>query len=90
MSLPAGEVYRAGLELDMDERAVVAHGLLASPHPVGAARADLDEIWKAELRRGILEIEDGSVELVSGEESQATFGGCSPTSARDPGLLRAS
>ena len=47
MSLPADEVYRAGLELD------------------------LDETWKAELRRRILEIEDGSIELVSGEESQA-------------------
>lgn len=70
MSLPADEVYRAGLELDMDERAVVAHSLLASLHPEGADQADLDETWKAELRRRILEIEDGSIELVSGEESQ--------------------
>ena len=43
MALPADEVYRAGLELDMDERAVVAHSLLASLHPDGAAQADLDE-----------------------------------------------
>ncbi len=71
MSLPADEVYRAGLELDMDERAVVAHGLLASLHPEGAAQAELDETWKSELRRRILEIEDGSIELVPGEESQA-------------------
>ncbi|MEJ7832632.1 MAG: hypothetical protein WKF79_06940 [Nocardioides sp.] len=66
MSLRADEVYRAGLELDMDERAVVAHSL----HPEGPVQADVDETWKTELRRCILEIEDGSIELVSGEESQ--------------------
>jgi putative addiction module component (TIGR02574 family) len=71
MSPSADEVYRAGLELDSDERAVVAHSLLASLHPEGAARVDLDETWKAELRRRVLEIEDSSIELVSSEESQA-------------------
>ena len=33
MGLRADEVYEASLELDLDERTIVAHRLLASLHP---------------------------------------------------------
>lgn len=71
MSVKADEVYRAGLELDVDERAVVAHSLLASLHSDDATEPEFDAAWSAELRRRIEDIDSGAVSLVDGQDSQA-------------------
>ena len=66
-------VYELGMELDVDERAVVAHKLLASVDGEASDgdQVDVDAAWKDEIRRRIDEVERGEVQLVSGEESQA-------------------
>ena len=66
-------VYELGMELDVDERAVVAHKLLASVHGEASDgdQVDVDAAWMGEIRRRIDEVERGEVQLVSGEESQA-------------------
>lgn len=66
-------VYEFGMELDVDERAVVAHRLLASVHDEASDgdQVDVDAAWTHEIRRRIDEVERGEVQLVSGEESQA-------------------
>ena len=66
-------VYELGMELDVDERAVVAHKLLASVdgEASDADQVDVDAAWMGEIRRRIDEVERGEVQLVSGEESQA-------------------
>ena len=66
-------VYEFGLALDIDERTVVAHRLLASVQDETGDedQANVDAGWTDEIRRRIDEIERGEVQLVSGEESQA-------------------
>lgn len=66
-------VYELGLALDVDERTVVAHRLLASVHDEASDGdlVDVDTAWTDEIRRRIDEVERGEVQLVSGEESQA-------------------
>ncbi|MFT4011093.1 MAG: addiction module protein [Nocardioidaceae bacterium] len=72
MALKADEVYQAGLELDLDERTVVAHRLLASLHPDDdASHPEVDAAWRDEIGTRVDDILDGSVELVSAEESHA-------------------
>ena len=72
MAQKADEVYRAGLELDLDERTIVAHRLLASLHPEDAeAQREVDAAWREEVGSRIDDILAGKVELVSAEESRA-------------------
>lgn len=72
MAQQADEVYRAGLELDLDERTIVAHRLLASLHPEDAeAQPEVDSAWLEEIDSRVDDILAGEVELVSAEESRA-------------------
>lgn len=72
MVLKADEVYRAGLELDLDERTVVAHRLLASLHPEDEAfPSEIDAAWREEVGSRVDDILNGNVELVSSEQSRA-------------------
>lgn len=70
MVLTADEVYRAGLELDLDERTMVAHRLLASLED-DASPSEIDEAWRDEIGSRVDDILNGRVELVSAEESRA-------------------
>ena len=72
MALKADEVYEAGLRLDLDERTVVAHRLLASLHPEeGADQSEVDASWREEVGSRVDEILNGKVELGSFEETRA-------------------
>lgn len=72
MAIQADEVYEAGLRLDLDERAVVAHRLLASLHPEqGSDKLEVDEAWREEIGFRVDDILNGKVELRSFEETQA-------------------
>ncbi|WP_029144782.1 addiction module protein [Microbacterium luticocti] len=72
MALKADEVYQAGLELDLDERTVVAHRLLASLHPAGdASQSEIDDAWHDEIGSRVDEILNGRVELSTFEQTRA-------------------
>jgi hypothetical protein len=72
MALKADEVYEAGLRLDLDERTVVAHRLLASLHPEDSAdQSEVDASWHEEIGSRVDEILNGKVELGSFEETRA-------------------
>lgn len=72
MALKADEVYEAGLELDLDERTVVAHRLLASLHPEeDADQLAVDAVWREEIGSRVDAILNGKVELGSFEETRA-------------------
>ncbi len=72
MTLRAEDVYQAGLELDLDERTVVAHRLLASLHPADASSApQIDAQWRDEIGARLDDVLGGRVELVPFEETRA-------------------
>ncbi len=72
MTGSAEEVYKAGLELDLDERTIVAHRLLASLHPADdAPQGDIDAAWRGEIGARIDDILDGKVDLTSFEQTRA-------------------
>lgn len=71
MALKADEVYQAGLELDLDERTVVAHRLLASLHPEdGASQSEIDDAWRDEIGSRVDDILSGRVELSTFEQTR--------------------
>jgi putative addiction module component (TIGR02574 family) len=70
MALRADEVYRAGLELDLDERTVVAHRLLASLEDE-ASPSEIDAAWREEIGSRVDDVLNGRVELVTAEQSRA-------------------
>lgn len=67
----ASTILEFGKELDLDERTVVAHKLLASLHDEDPGQAQAGAVWKGELRRRIEDVESGRVELVSHAETVA-------------------
>jgi putative addiction module component (TIGR02574 family) len=72
MALKADDVYQAGLALDLDERAVVAHRLLDSLHPQNdAAQPDVDAAWRDEISVRVDDVLQGRVELLSYDEVRA-------------------
>lgn len=72
MALKADEVYAAGLKLDLDERTVVAHRLLASLQPEeGSEQVEVDAAWREEIGSRVDDILNGKVELGSFEETRA-------------------
>jgi len=71
MAAQVHEVYQAGLELDLEARAVVAHGLLASVrHDVVSAQPEVEAAWLDEIGSRVKEILDGRVTLVTADESR--------------------
>ena len=71
MALDADEVYQAGLALDLDERAVVAHRLLASLHPEGdASQLEVDGAWRDEIGSRIHDVLNGRVEMGTFEQTR--------------------
>ena len=72
MELKADEVYQAGLGLDPDERAVVAHRLLASLHPAdGDAQLEVDAAWRDEIGSRVDDILNGKAELSTLEQTRS-------------------
>jgi hypothetical protein len=72
MALKADEVYEAGLELDLDERTLVAHRLLASLHPEeGVDQPEVGAAWRDEIGSRVDDILNGKVELGSFEQTRA-------------------
>ena len=72
MAGSAEEVYRAGLELDLDERTIVAHRLLASLHPADdLSHPDIDAAWREEISTRVDDILHGEVTLVDFEQMRA-------------------
>lgn len=72
MTQKADEVYQAGLELDGEERTIVAHRLLASVESEGdESQAEIDAAWRDEIGSRVDDILSGKVELVTFEESRA-------------------
>lgn len=72
MALKADEVYQAGLGLDLDERTIVAHRLLASLHPDDeATQPDTDEAWRSELGSRVDDVLSGDIELSTFEQTRA-------------------
>lgn len=69
MSDIAATILELGKGLDLDERTVVAHKLLATFHDVDTTQPDVDAAWKSELRHRIDDIESGRVEPVSHAET---------------------
>ncbi|MCL2423811.1 MAG: addiction module protein [Micrococcales bacterium] len=68
----ADEVYEAGLRLDLDERTVVAHRLLASLRTQNATdQADVDAARREEISSRVSDILDGTVQMVSFEDTRA-------------------
>ncbi|HET6562015.1 MAG TPA: addiction module protein [Marmoricola sp.] len=67
----AANILELGMELDLDERTVVAHKLLVSLHDEDAGQGQAEAAWKGELRRRIDDVESGRVELVSHTETVA-------------------
>jgi hypothetical protein len=64
MVLKADEVFQAGLELDLDERTLVAHRLLASLHSEDdASQSEVDAAWRDEIGTRVDDILNGGVEL---------------------------
>lgn len=74
MSGNVAEVDRALLSLDRRDRAEVLHRGIQSldldDHPI-EDQAEVDVVWRAELRRRIDDIESGKVELLDVDESHA-------------------
>jgi len=71
MGLKAEQVLEAGLQLDLDERAIVARRLLASLQgEENADQTEVDAAWAEEIGRRVDEILEDKVELVSFEESR--------------------
>lgn len=72
MALKADEVYEAGLQLDLDERTLVAHRLLASLHSAEPAdQPEVDAAWRDEIASRVDDILNDKVELGSFEETRA-------------------
>lgn len=71
MALKADEVYQAGLELDLDERTVVAHRLLASVRPMDeASQSEIDDAWRDEIGSRVDDVLSGGVELNDFEQTR--------------------
>ncbi|MGD9430807.1 addiction module protein [Arthrobacter russicus] len=71
MALKADEVYQAGLALDLDERTVVAHRLLASLHPEDdASQSEIDDAWRDEIGSRVDDILNDRVELGTFEQTR--------------------
>jgi len=76
MTLKADEAYAAGLALDADERAVVAHRLLSSLHDDAGGHDDqaaVDAAWRDEIDRRLAGVMDGAVTLLDGPASHETI-----------------
>lgn len=71
MAVKADEVYRAGLGLDLDERTVVAHRLLASLHPAGDPQSAVDDAWRDEIASRVDDVLSGGTELGTFEQTRA-------------------
>ncbi|MFT4122277.1 MAG: addiction module protein [Microbacteriaceae bacterium] len=70
MALKADEVYQAGLALDLDERTVLAHRLLASLHPEDdASQSETDDAWRDEIGSRVDDILNDRVELGAFEQT---------------------
>ena len=72
MGLRADQVYQAGLALDLDERALVAHRLLASLHVEDEADTDtIDAAWRDVIGARVDEILRGDASLTTFEQTRA-------------------
>src|SRR5699024_2726211 len=73
MSMTVAEVEQALLALDQQDRAAVLHRGLRSldADDANVDQAEVDEAWRAELRRRIDDIDFGTVELLDVDESHA-------------------
>jgi hypothetical protein len=67
----ATTILELGKELNVDERTVVAHKLLATLHDEGTGQAQVEATWQVELRGRIDDIESGRVVPVSHAETVA-------------------
>lgn len=67
----AATILELGKELDLDERTVVAHKLLATLHEGSTSETPAETAWQVELRGRIDDIENGRTELVSHTETVA-------------------
>jgi len=63
--LKVDELLNEAMSLPVELRARLADELLKSLNP---ARAEIDELWAAEVERRISEIEAGQAELIPGDE----------------------
>ena len=63
------EVFDQALALPPDDRARLAHDILASLD--GPADEDASEAWVREIERRVREVKDGSVKLVDWKDTRA-------------------
>ena len=71
MALKADEVYQAGLALDLDERTVVAHRLLASLHPEDdPSQSAIDDAWRDEIASRVDDLLSDRVESSTFEQTR--------------------
>lgn len=69
MAPEVAALIEAGLELDPDERAVVANVLLKSLHHGSEAeQGEVDEAWSEEISSRLDEVLEGKVQLVDADE----------------------
>lgn len=64
--MTSADLRDAALSLSRQERARLAHELLASLD--GRVDDDVDEAWARAVERRVEEVRDGSVELVDGDD----------------------
>ena len=70
MTPDAASLIRDALELDLDQRAVVAHALLESLHDAEDT-GEVEAVWRDEAIRRLAEVRAGTVELVDADEHYA-------------------
>ncbi|QIM16608.1 addiction module protein [Leucobacter insecticola] len=67
MTPDTATLIRDGLALDADQRAVVAHALLASLRDADET-SEADGLWRAEATRRLAEVRAGTVELMDADK----------------------
>jgi putative addiction module component (TIGR02574 family) len=71
MTSAVRQIIDAAMPLSSKERAEIAAVLIESlngPAPSAAEQAEIDAAWRVEIRRRMKEIEDGTAELIPGDE----------------------
>jgi putative addiction module component (TIGR02574 family) len=85
MTQAVNNILGAALTLSPQERAELATRLIESldgPRPTPDEQAEIDAAWDAEIARRLKEIDDGTAELIDGEEFLAKLRSRSGRSAQ--------
>lgn len=74
MTLDVAALIQAGLQLDLDERVVLANALVQSLHDEDrddTEQAEIDAAWSEEISSRVDDVLEGKVQLVDADEHYA-------------------